>query len=304
MSLTANISNISRCSVHDGPGVRTVVYFSGCAMHCAWCHNPETIAFQDELLYVQTKCIHCGRCVLVCPEHHVIDGNDMILLQNGCKKCGKCIDECPTGALTLSRKVWTVAELLKEVLKEKHYFLQNGGVTLSGGECLLQADFCKEFLRACQAEGIHTAIETALYVPWKNIETVIPYCNFIFADYKIPDSSKHKQYTGQDNTLILANLRRLTALRKGEVTVRIPLIPNVNDTEADILGFVDQLAEIAPDLRGIEVLRYNNLGKSKYLISGKTFTDFGMPQSDEALTVFCNQLEREIDYKVPVYYTP
>lgn len=303
MSLMANISSISRCSVHDGPGVRTVVYFSGCSMHCAWCHNPETIAFENELLYAKTKCIHCGRCVQVCPEHHVIDGSDMVLLRDGCKKCGTCVEECPAGALMLNRKQWSVAELIKEVLKEKHYFLQNGGVTLSGGECLLQADFCKEFLQECQTEGIHTAIETALFVPWKNIEAVIPYCDFIFADVKIPDSAKHKQYTGQENTLILFNLRKLSSMRKGDITVRIPLIPGVNDGEADIQGFADHLMEVAPNLRGIEVLPYNNLGKSKYLISGKTFTDFGVPQSDDALTAFCTQLEKELAHTTRVFCT-
>ena len=303
MSVTASISNISRCSVHDGPGVRTVVYFSGCALHCQWCHNPEAIAFTDELLYAQTKCIHCGRCVQICPEHHVIVGNEMVVLRDGCKTCGQCIEECPSGALTLSQKQWSVAELLKEVLKEKHYFLQNGGVTLSGGECLIQADFCTEFLRECKNEGIHTAIETALFVPWKNIEAVIPYCDFIFADFKIPDALKHKTYTGQDNDLILANLRKLTTLRKHAVTLRIPLIPGVNDSESDILGFVHQSKEIAENLRGIEVLRYNNLGKSKYLVAGKTFTDFGAPQSVEELTAFCSKLENELESKTQVYCT-
>ena len=299
----ANISSISRCSVHDGPGVRTVVYFSGCALHCQWCHNPETISFTGELLYARTKCIRCGRCVQICPEHHVIDGNDMALLRDGCKACGRCVEECPTGALTLSRKQWSVAELFKEVLKEKHYFLQNGGVTLSGGECLLQADFCAEFLRSCKDEGIHTAIETALHVPWQNVEKVIPFCDYIFADVKIPDSAKHKQYTGQENTLILTNLQKLTAMRKGDVTIRIPLIPGVNDSEADIWGFAKQLQAIAPNLRGIEVLRYNNLAESKYLIAGKTFTDFGTPQNDDALTGFCQNLEAELGHATQVYCT-
>ena len=303
MSLTANISSISRCSLHDGPGARTVVYFSGCALHCLWCHNPETIAFADEILFAQTKCIHCGRCVQICPAHHIIEGNDMVLLRDGCKKCGYCVDECPTGALSFNRKKWSVPDLLKEVLKDKHFFLQNGGVTLSGGECLLQAEFCKEFLKGCQAEGIHTAIETALYVPWENIEMVIPFCDFIFSDVKIPDGAKHKEFIGQDNTLILSNLRKLTTIRNGAVTVRIPLIPGVNDTETDIRDFAEKLKDIAPNLRGIEVLRYNNLAKSKYLISGKTFTDFGVPQSDAALTNFCEQLEKELEHRIQVYCT-
>ena len=303
MSVTATISNISRCSLHDGPGVRTVIYFTGCALNCLWCHNPETIAASGEVLFAPIKCVHCGRCIDACPDHHKIDGNDMVFLRDGCKKCGVCVDACPSGALSISKQTYSVEELLKQILKEKHYFLQNGGVTLSGGECLLQADFCRELLKKCQENGIHTAIETALFVPWQMIEKVIPFCDFIFADFKIPDSNKHKQYTGQDNTQILSNLYALTQAVPGKVTVRIPLIPGVNDSESDLCGFGEALKNIAGNLRGIEVLRYNNLAESKYTISGKRFTDFGTPQSDEALLAYCKALESHLDHKTTVYCT-
>lgn len=303
MSLTATVSNISRCSLHDGPGVRTVIYFTGCALNCLWCHNPETIAASGEILFAPIKCVHCGRCIATCPEHHTIDGNDMVFLRDGCKKCGKCVDACPSGALSISKSNYTVEELLKQVLKEKHYFLQNGGVTLSGGECLLQADFCAALLQKCQEQGIHTAIETALFVPWKNIETVLPFCDFIFADCKLADSGKHKQYTGQDNTLILSNLQKLVKAAPKKVTVRIPLIPGVNDSERDLHAFADALKAFAEDLNGIEILRYNNLAESKYTISGKAFTDFGKPQTDDVLLAYCNKLEDHLEKKTTVYCT-
>ena len=301
MSLSANIANISRCSLHDGPGVRTVVYFTGCGLSCLWCHNPETISFRGEVMFAPVKCVHCGRCVAVCPEHHIIQGNDMVFLREGCEKCGKCVEACPSGALSLSKASWTVEKLLKEILKEKHYFLQNGGVTLSGGECLLQADFCQELLAQCKDHGIHTAVETALFVPYQNIEKIIPVCDFFFADFKIPDSEKHKRYTGKDNALILENLQKLSEAAKGKVTVRIPLIPSVNDGQEDIIAFGEKLGSIAEKLNGIEVLRYNNLAEAKYQNAGKTYTAFGQPQSDDQLKAYCAALEEALHHKTCVY---
>ena len=302
MPLTANISNISRTSLHDGPGIRTVVYFKGCGLRCAWCHNPETLDAKKEILYTPIKCVHCGKCVEVCPSHHIIDGNDMVFLREGCEKCGRCAEICPSGALSIVGKQMTVGEVVCEIRKDAHYYKQSGGgVTLSGGECLLQADFCAELLRECKKEGIHTAIESALFVPWKNIEKVLPYCDFIFADFKIADIEKHKYYTGQDNRRILENLQGIVSFAPNKVTVRIPLIPGINDSKHDITTFAEKLKPFANKLCGIEVLRYNTLAESKYIQIGKEYTDFGETQTDDYLLAFCDSLETALEHETKVY---
>ena len=302
MSLTANISNIARTSLHDGPGIRTVVYFKGCGLRCRWCHNPEALSPENDILYAPVKCIHCGRCVSLCPECHVIENDQMVFLREHCKKCGRCAELCPSGALSASGKTLTLSEVQKEVVKDLHYYEQSGGgVTLSGGECLLQADFCAALLKTCQEQGIHTAVETALFVPWENIEKVLPFCDLIFTDFKIPDPEKHRQYTGQDNIRILSNLQKLAPLAPGRILVRIPLIPGVNDGPEDISGFAENLLPLAHQLQAVEILRYNSLAESKYRLSGKTYTDFGDPQSDEALTAYCERLQEALRQKVRVF---
>lgn len=302
MHLTAGITNISRTSLHDGPGVRTVVYFKGCNLRCQWCHNPETIGRKPEILYTASKCIHCGKCVELFPQCHAIENGNLKLLRDHCTGCGKCADLCPAGALNLAAAEMTVDNTLKEIRKDKLYFQQSGGgVTLSGGECLLQADFCAQLLQACQAEQIHTMIETALFVPWHQVEKVLPYCDGFFADFKIADPEKHRQYTGQTNELILSNLYRLVQAAPGKVTVRIPLIPGVNDRSADISEFAEKLSALADHLAAIEILRYNPLAESKYRHCGKEYTDFGEAQSDAFMTAFCDSLENALEHRTHVF---
>ena len=302
MSLMATISNISRTSLHDGPGIRTVVYFKGCGLHCAWCHNPETLSAETEILYAPTKCIRCGQCVAACPDHHIIQVNTMVFLRDGCQKCGSSTEACPSGAVSLCGKHYSVEDVMAQVRKDLHYYKQSGGgVTLSGGECLLHADFCAELLHHCKEAGIHTCIETALFVPWHNIEKVLPVCDFFYADCKIAAPEKHKQYTGQDNRLILENLQKLADAAGKKVTVRIPLIPSVNDSAEDIQGFVACLQPFAGKLAGIEVLRYNNLAQGKYQQLEKDYTNFSNMQSDETLLAYCCALEESLSHATNVY---
>lgn len=295
---TALISHISRGSFHDGAGIRTVVYFMGCGLRCRWCHNPETLNARQVVMHLPVKCMHCGSCVEVCPDHHIIEGDSLKLLREGCTLCGKCTDACPTGALTLCGERMTVDAVLATVRKDKHYYDESGGgVTLSGGECLLHADFCAELLSRCRDEDIHTTIETALFAPTEAVDKVLPYVDHIFADVKLPDGERHRTWTGQDNGLILSNLSRIIQAGKS-VTVRIPLIPTVNDSPEDMDAFASILSEIG--VREVELLRYNYLAEGKYDSVGLNYTSFGRAaQSDEVMAALADRLtERAHELKV------
>ncbi len=281
MSVSAPVTNISRTSLHDGPGVRTVVYLKGCGLHCRWCHNPETLSLKKEILYLPNKCMHCGGCLALCPEHHKTDGHDMVYLRDGCTSCGNCAEECPTGALTVCGDDMTSDEVFAEIRKDLHYYsMSGGGVTFSGGECLLYPEFLAETAEKCVNSGIRTAVESALFVPWKNIEAVLPFTDLFFADLKIADSGKHRKYTGQDNALILENLRKLSEVC-GNVHIRIPVIPGINDSPEDFDGFAEILDSLGSGVRDVELLRYNPLAESKYRFAGREYTKFAdNPQTD------------------------
>lgn len=280
------ITDISRCSLHDGPGVRTVVYFKGCGLRCKWCHNPETLHSETDIMYLETKCIKCGRCVEFCPECHKVSDGKMVLVRENCVRCGRCADICPASALQSIGRPVSVEELLGEIKKDIHFFRQSGGgVTLSGGECLLQSEFAAALLKKCKEEGIHTAIETALFVPWENIERVLPFVDLIYADLKIADGEKHRTYTGQLNGQIISNLHRLSETVTVPVTVRIPLIPGVNDTEEEITALGRIIGTLGSAVKTVEVLKYNYLAESKYEGIGAHWESFGKEnQSEEKLS--------------------
>lgn len=294
MSLSAIISNISRSSLHDGPGVRTVVYLKGCALRCAWCHNPETLSAECELAFLPSKCIGCGRCVAICPSHHALEKGELHFLRDGCVSCGKCAQNCPTGALALVGERMDDGLLWDEIKKDQHYYsASGGGVTFSGGECLLQADFVASVARRCAEIGIHVAIETALFVPWKNVEKVSPYTNLFLCDLKIADSQKHRKYIGQGNERILENLRRISE-GSVPVIVRIPVIPKVNDGEEDMTSFAAVLRTLGNAVLRVELLKYNTLAASKYDMIGREYKVFAKePQSDARMQTLARELSRQ-----------
>jgi len=291
MSVSAFITNIARGSLHDGPGVRTVIYFKGCSLKCKWCHNPETLSAQKQILYTPTKCIHCGKCIEVCPEHHKIQGNDMLFLRDNCTVCGKCVNVCPALALSLCGEEMTVSELFEEILKDLHYYTASGGgVTFSGGECLLHPQFIAEIAKICKDNKIHTTVESAFFAPWQNIETVLPFVDLFFADLKIADSENHRKFTGQDNSLIIENITKLST-KHSNIILRIPVIPGVNDSDDDIVAFSKIIKTFGKGIRKIELLKYNNLAESKYDILGKEYIKFAdSSQTDEEMKKLCSSL--------------
>ena len=298
MSVSATITNISRGSLHDGPGVRTVVYFKGCGLKCKWCHNPETLSAQKQILYAPTKCIHCGKCIEVCPEHHKIQGNNMLFLREDCTACGNCAKTCPSLALSLCGEEKTVPELFEEIIKDQHYYIASGGgVTFSGGECLLHSQFVKELAKMCKDNNIHTAVESAFFVRWENAEEVLPYIDLFFADLKIPDPEKHRKFTGQDNRMIIENITKLSN-EHSNIILRIPVIPGVNDSDDDIDAFAEIIKTFGKGIKEIELLKYNNLAESKYHIAGKEYTKFAdTAQTNEEMQKLCSALEEKCNLK-------
>lgn len=286
------ITDISRCSLHDGPGVRTVVYFKGCGLRCKWCHNPETFTVVKDMMFLSTKCIKCGRCLEVCPQCHTVVDNEMQIDRSACKHCGRCVESCPAGALQMVGREVTVEEVMSEIRKDSHYYeMSSGGVTLSGGECLLQSEFAAALLEKCKEERIHTAIETALFVSWASVERVLPCVDLVYADLKLAEGWKHKEYTGQSNERILSNLKRLSEAGK-QVIVRIPLIPGVNDAPDEIEKLGDVIGTLGSGVQAVEVLKYNYLAETKYQSIGLTWENFGKrTQSDEKLEHIRQQLK-------------
>lgn len=294
MPVSGLITNIARGSLHDGPGVRTVVYFKGCGLRCKWCHNPEALSGRKQVLYTQRKCIHCGSCAVVCPEHHQINGKDMRFVRKGCTACGRCAEACPALALSLCGEEYTVESLMDVIGKDRHFYdASGGGVTFSGGECLLQSSFLLATARKCKEQGIHTAVESALFVPWQNVEQVIPYVDLFYADLKIPDPEKHRAYTGQDNSRILENINNLSQCAK-RMILRIPVIPGVNDGKEDLEGFARIIRPLEQRVAAVELLKYNPLAETKYEICGAVYSCFGRePQPDAQMRELCDILTKK-----------
>jgi len=298
MPVSAPITNIAKGSLHDGPGVRTVIYFKGCGLRCKWCHNPETLSAEKQILYIKSKCIHCGKCIEVCPAHHKIQDKDILLLRDGCTACGKCTEICPASALELCGEEKTVTELFEVISKDLHYYrASGGGVTFSGGECLLYPRFVAKIAKMCKDNGIHTAVESAFFVPWKNVEAVLPFVDLFFADLKIPDAEKHRMYTGKDNSLILDNIRRLSEI-KDNIILRIPVIPTVNDSDDDIIAFAEIIKSFGNGIKEIELLKYNNLAESKYETVGMEYIKFkDETQTNEEMNRFSLFLSEKCNKK-------
>ena len=258
------ISDIQRFSIHDGPGIRTTVFLKGCNLRCFWCHNPETLALRPELQLYLDRCIGCGACFAACPHGaHVLEDGEHLFCRELCQGCGACAETCYAQALVLVGTWRTVEEVMAEIRRDRPFYeTSGGGVTLSGGEPLLQPDFAGALLAACRAEGLHTAIETAAQLPWERLAAVLPLTDLVMMDIKLLDPARHKAATGADNARILANARRL-----GEagvpLIVRTPIIPGVNDTEEDVAAIAAFAAGL-PSLLYYELLPFHPMAAGKY----------------------------------------
>jgi pyruvate formate lyase activating enzyme len=258
------VTDIQRFSIHDGPGIRTTVFLKGCNLRCFWCHNPETISLKPELQLFLERCIGCGACFERCPTgaHAMVDG-ERVFHRELCDACGACVETCYAQALVLMGQVKTVEQVVEEVLRDKPFYdTSGGGVTLSGGEPLLQFDFSYAILEKCRQEGLHTAIETAANFPWERIEAILPVTDLVMMDIKLMDSARHQECTGVPNERILANARRLGE-QSIPLIVRTPVVPGVNDAPEDVSAIARFVAEL-PNLLYYELLPFHPMGTSKY----------------------------------------
>ncbi|MDR2253952.1 MAG: glycyl-radical enzyme activating protein [Bifidobacteriaceae bacterium] len=320
------VTDVQRFSVHDGPGIRTTVFLKGCNLRCVWCHNPETIPLGPQLAFIAANCVSCGDCVAACRNGAIgwsgprggawgggsrpgedgcvpragrdgRDGRDAALESretpvtdfSRCRACFDCVDACVAGARVVIGRTVEPAALAAEVLVDKPYYGDDGGVTFSGGEPLLQKDFIAAVAELCRAEGVGCAVETALCFPWTAIEDVLRRLEPVMFDIKALDSDLHKRLTGRPNRAILANARRL-AEAKRQVIVRTPVIPGLNDSE------IPAIAEFVASLGNAlyyELLPYNPFAEEKFARLGKPFALNGLqPPSRVRMRALVDQAAR------------
>jgi len=284
LSNTGVIFNIQRFSIHDGPGIRTTVFFKGCSLRCFWCHNPEGRHARPEIQFFPERCIGCGNCLSNCPNHaHILKKNCHIFIREYCQGCGRCAEGCYANALELIGQYMTADDVVEEILKDRMFYeTSNGGVTLSGGEPVLQAEFASEILERCNAEDLHTAIETCGNYPWQNLELLLPVTDLIMMDIKHLEPDKHKKNSGESNERILENAHQL-ALTNKPIIFRVPVVPGINDTYeeiSDIAKFVQKLIETRINNTGrkdegteiqLELLPFHILAGDKYRSLGLAY---------------------------------
>lgn len=278
------VFDIQKYCIHDGDGIRTTIFFKGCPLRCAWCHNPESQLEMPELLWDREKCTGCGWCEEICPGKAVsMEEGFPTLDRKKCLGCGKCVIECLENARALSGEKKTVRELLEAGEKDMVFYEESGGgVTLSGGEVLVARPF-EEVVQLCRGffeKGISVFIDTSGFAPWERFESILPYVTAFLYDIKLIDSQKHKKWIGADPTLILENLKKLSNAG-ADIRLRLPLVAGVNDSQEDIQGIVN-LLQSGIHVRRIHLLPYHNTGKGKYTRLNRSYQgeSFMAPSSE------------------------
>ncbi|HBX70167.1 MAG TPA: glycyl-radical enzyme activating protein [Chloroflexi bacterium] len=268
--ITGTIFDIKKYAIHDGPGIRTTVFFQGCPLSCWWCHNPESQPRHPVLLYRANRCALCGTCVETCPQNGISINGVATTDRTKCDVCGECAEVCYHGAREVSGREVTVAAVLAEIERDVPFYDQSGGgVTFSGGEPLLQPQFLAALLKECRTREIHTVVDTTGLAAWETIDRLRGDVNLFLYDLKLMDDARHRKYTGVSNRLILSNLVRLA--ESGEqIAIRIPLIPGINDDAKNLWQSAEFIARL-PNITGIELMGYHDIAAAKYEALGREY---------------------------------
>ena len=278
---SATIFDVQRFSIHDGPGIRTVVFFKGCSLACRWCQNPEAKNAAPEIAYYADRCVEgCTRCEAACDRGAIGDTREARVDLDRCNFCGACSDLCPSGALQRVGTAWSADALLAEVSKDRDFYeVSGGGITLSGGEPVLHVGFLQEFLPLTRGQGLHVAIETAGAYPFAVLESLLPLLDLVLFDLKVLDARRHLQLTGRDNRAILENLQQLVA-RRVPLEVRMPVVPDHNTDARNVAATARRLEELG--VASITLLPYNHLWEAKLTHLGCEQRPLGIrPPDDE-----------------------
>ncbi len=273
--MKAHIVDVRKFAVHDGPGIRTTFFLKGCPLHCIWCHNPESISPRSEIGLVEKRCSGCGRCAAFCPNHRFTAAGHEIDRAN-CSGCGRCAGECVSGALTWYGRPMEAEEAEALALEDLCFYeTSGGGCTLSGGEPLLQPEFCAELFRRLGKRGVHRALDSCGSVPPGAFETIAPYTDLFLYDLKQMDPELHRKYTGASNERILSNLRLLARLGK-PVEIRMPVVPGCNDSRENFEAAGEFLSGLG-NITAVRLLAYHSYARSKYRAVGRPDT---MPRTE------------------------
>ncbi len=288
------VFDIRKFSLHDGPGIRTTIFFKGCPLNCWWCHNPESQSPAPEVMLWEARCIRCGTCVSTCALEAIQsgpDGQGYHTDRDVCIVCGSCVGTCAANARELVGKRMTVSEVMHEIERDVAFFEESGGgVTFSGGEPLAQRQFLAELLQDCKALEIHTAVDTSGYTPWKALDSIRANVDLFLFDLKLMDDARHRQLTGVPNGLILHNLRALSE-RGHHIILRVPVIPGVNDDPAN-LHAIAEFAEDLPHVERVDLLPYHHSAVGKYERLGKAYhLADTRPPSDEHMSAIRRLME-------------